>query len=199
MKKINDTIDYTKVTQKENNCKTNIINTFINNIKLETEEIKLTEEIINKNIDKPLTWHINNLAKNNIKIKKTQIKNILQKVREINFPNDTDYLIDITKITISFSSDRKELQGLPFCFTKQIILNTKNNKQEHNILFTSIFQLKKIKASKQVFMDDTLKCSPKKFYQIYNIIGKDEHSGIIIPLIFVLMSNKSFELYEHVF
>ena len=48
-------------------------------------------------------------------------------------------------------------------------------------------------------MDDTLKCSPKKFYQIYNIIGKDEHSGIIIPLIFVLMSNKSFELYEHVF
>ena len=48
-------------------------------------------------------------------------------------------------------------------------------------------------------MDGTFKWSPKKFYQIYNIIGKDEHSGIIIPLVFVLISNKSIELYEQVF
>jgi hypothetical protein len=39
-------------------------------------------------------------------------------------------------------------------------------------------------------MDGTFKNSPKKFYQLYNIIGKDENSGINLPLIFILMSNK---------
>ena len=48
-------------------------------------------------------------------------------------------------------------------------------------------------------MDGTFKCAPKKFYQLYNIIGKDEKSSIIIPLIFILMSNKSFDLYLHIF
>ena len=117
----------------------------------------------------------------------------------MNYPNNIEFLNDISKITISFSTNKKELQDLPFCFTKQIIINTKNNKQEYFVLFTSIFQLKKIKESKQIFMDGTFKCAHKKFYQLYNIIGKDEKSGIIIPLIFIFMSNKSFDLYLHIF
>ena len=198
-KKDNEVISYTKVTKKEHSCKSNIVNTSINNIKLETEDIKLAEEMIKKNIDKHLQWHINNLAKNNIQLKKTQVKNLLQNLREMNYPNDIEFLNDISKITISFSSNKKELQNLPFCFTKQIIINTKNNRQEYFVLFTSIFQLKKIKESKQIYMDGTFKCAPKKFYQLYNIIGKDEKSSIIIPLIFILMSNKSFDLYLHIF
>ena len=76
----------------------------------------------------------------------------------------------ISKITISFSTNKKELQDLPFCFTKQIIINTKSNKQEYFVLFTPIFQLKK-KETKQIFMNGTFKCAHKKFYQLYNIIG----------------------------
>ena len=48
-------------------------------------------------------------------------------------------------------------------------------------------------------MDGTFKFSPKNFYQLYNIIGKDENIGIIIPLIFILISNKIFELYLYIF
>ena len=50
-----------------------------------------------------------------------------------------------------------------------------------------------------MYMDGTFKCAPKKFYQLYNIIGKDEKSSIVIPLIFILMLNKSFDLYLHIF
>ena len=96
----------------------NIVNTSLNNIKLEAEDIKLAEEMIKKNIDKHVQWHINNLAKNNIQLKKTQVKNLLQNLREMNYPNDIEFLNDISKITISFSSNKRELQNLPFCFTK---------------------------------------------------------------------------------
>ena len=78
----------------------------------------------------------------------------------------------ISKITISFSTNKKELQNLPFCFAKQIIINIKNNKQEYFVLFTPVFKIKKkIKGTKQIFMDGTFKCAHKKFYQLYNIIG----------------------------
>ena len=48
-------------------------------------------------------------------------------------------------------------------------------------------------------MDGTFYSCPKKFYQLYNIIGKDSKTGIIIPLVFIIMSNKSYELYFHIF
>ena len=48
-------------------------------------------------------------------------------------------------------------------------------------------------------MDGTFKSCPKSFYQIYNIIGKDKKTGMIIPLIFILMSHKSYDSYFYVF
>ena len=48
-------------------------------------------------------------------------------------------------------------------------------------------------------MDGTFKSCPKSFYQLYNIIGKDKNTGLIIPLIFVLMSHKSYDMYFYVF
>ena len=48
-------------------------------------------------------------------------------------------------------------------------------------------------------MDGTFKCCPKGYYQLYNILGKDKNTGLIIPLIFVLMSHKSYDIYYYVF
>ena len=75
----------------------------------------------------------------------------------------------------------------------------KKKRQEKFILFTSKVQLNKFKECSQIFMDGTFKSCPKSFYQLYNIIGKDKNTGLIIPLIFVLMSHKSYDMYYFVF
>ena len=75
----------------------------------------------------------------------------------------------------------------------------KKKSQEKFIVFTSKVQLKKLKDCSLIFMDGTFKSCPKSFYQIYNIIGKDKKTGMIIPLIFILMSHKSYDSYYYVF
>ena len=78
--------------------------------------------------------------------------------------NYDDYLLDISKITISFSQSAKELQNLPFCFTYQKILNKYkfSLRQENFIIFTSIFQLKQFKNIIQIiFMNGILNLSKK--------------------------------------
>ena len=39
----------------------------------------------------------------------------------------------------------------------------------------------------------------KNYYQLYNIIGKEKKTGIIIPISFILMTHKSYSLYYHAF
>ena len=48
-------------------------------------------------------------------------------------------------------------------------------------------------------MDGTFKTCPKNFYQIYNIFGIEKNSNNIIPLIYILMSHKSYTLYFVIF
>ena len=108
-------------------------------------------------------------------------------------------MIDISKITISFSNINKELQNLPFCFCINSYLNEEKNRVEKFVLFTTQFQLRKFKDCLQIFMDGTFYASPKKYYQLYNIIGKEKKSGINIPLAFVLMTHKSYSVYFHLF
>ncbi len=48
-------------------------------------------------------------------------------------------------------------------------------------------------------MDGTFKTCPKNFYQIYNIFGKEKNSNNIIPLMYILMSHKSYTLYFVIF
>ena len=47
-------------------------------------------------------------------------------------------------------------------------------------------------------MDTTFKSFPKSFYQLYNIKGKDKKTGLIIPLMFILMPSKSYDMYFYV-
>ena len=37
-------------------------------------------------------------------------------------------------------------------------------------------------------MEGTFKSCPKSYYQLYNIMGKEKNTDLIIPLIFILMS-----------
>ena len=53
--------------------------------------INLAEKIIGQNIEKSLIWHYNNLIKN-------QIKRILENLRELNYPKDDIFILDISKI-----------------------------------------------------------------------------------------------------
>jgi len=192
-------LEYKTVSKKEHICDkpTNIIE--LSNVKTGSEMIKLAEQLIKQNLDKSMTWHYNNLVKNQINISKNQVKRILENQREINYPKDDTYLLDISKITIAFSKTNVELQNIPFCFSNNIILNEESKRQEKYILFTSIFQLKKINDCEQIFMDGTFYSCPKNFYQLYNIIGKEKNTGIIIPIAFILMSHKSYSLYYHAF
>ena len=169
------------------------------NVQIGKEMMKLAEQLIKQNLDKSMSWHYNNLIKNQINISKNQVKRILENQREINYPKDESYLLDISKIIISFSKSNVELQNIPFCFSNNIILNNESKMQEKYILFTSLFQLRKIIDCEQIFMDGTFYSCPKNYYQLYNIIGKEKKTRIIIPISFILMSHKSYSLYYHAF
>ena len=91
---------------------------------------------------KSLDWHVQNLNNNKISLKRNQVKGILQNLRDINFPKDDIYLNDISKILIDFSPSNIKLKNLNYCYRKVKIVNTKKNRQESLVLFTSIIQIK---------------------------------------------------------
>lgn len=160
---------------------------------------KIASDIISQNLDKSLLWHYNNLKINNMFITKNEIKKILQDLREINYQNDNSFLIDISKIKISFNDNNNELNNLPFCYFNNTIYNEKSKKQEKYVLFTSSIQIKKIDECEKLYMDGTFHCSPKNYYQLFNIIWREKKTGILLPLIFILMTSKSFFLYQDIF
>ena len=160
---------------------------------------KIASDIISQNLDKSLLWHYNNLKINNMFITKNEIKKILQDLREINYQNDNSFLIDISKIKISFNDNNNELNNLPFCYFNNTIYNEKSKKQEKYVLFTSSIQIKKIDECEKLYMDGTFHCSPKNYYQLFNIIWREKKTGILLPLIFILMTSKSFFLYQNIF
>ena len=187
--------------KKLHNCGKELITEAINNIKTETKSIDLAIKLINNQIDMPLSWHIENLKKNNLIFTKAQIKNFLQEQREINYESDKEFLSNIANITISFSEKEIYLQDLPFCFTYQKHIKKIKQKliEEKFIVFTTDFQLKKMKNIDHLYMDGTFKYCPKNFYQIFNILGIDNNTSKKIPLFYILMNTKSYTLYYHVF
>ena len=48
-------------------------------------------------------------------------------------------------------------------------------------------------------MEGTFKCCPNSYYQLYNIMGKEKNTGLIIPLIFILISHRYYDTYYYVF
>ena len=67
------------------------------------------------------------------------------------------------------------------------------------IIFTSEIQLKKLEKAKQIFMDATFKCCPKKFYQLFNIIIDMGEGKFTFPIAHILMTHKSSYSYKIIF
>ena len=113
------------------------------------------KDLIFLNITKPLSFHISNIRNNNIKLTTNQIKRLVQKIREVNFPSDSDFLKDISKITINFENE-VGLENLNFCWKNVELINpTIKYKTEKYIIFTSLFQINSITKCNQIFIDCT--------------------------------------------
>ena len=192
-------IEYQKVSKKEHTCDINDQSINIKEVKTSSEDYTLATDIIKNNLDKTLEWHIQNLQNNKIAITRNQIKGILQKLRDLNYPKDDIYLNDISKIRIDFSSTNIKLKNLNFCYGKVMVINVEKNRQECFIVFTSNIQIKQFVECNVIFMDGTFKSCPKGYYQIYNILGRDANVGEIIPLFHILMTQKSYDLYYNIF
>ena len=70
---------------------------------------------------------------------------------------------------------------------------------QNYIILLSGTQLKFLENTNQIFIYCTFKSSPKNFYQIMNILAKPVDYDHIIPIIHVLMSNKSYYSYINIF
>ena len=167
-------------------------------VKTEKKLIEMAKILIKQNIQNPLSFHIQNLESNNIKISKIKIKNILQNFREDNFPKDDIFLDHIESIRIDLG-DSEETKNIYFCPGKENFINYKTNKIEKNVYFTSIFKIKLLSEAEEIFIDATFKMAPKNYYQILNIWGYIKNKKIYLPLIHVLMTSKHQTAYNHVF
>ena len=172
-----------------------------NNMILTSNEINdLGCKLIKQHIDKPLSFHLDNLKKNNIPFSKNKIKYYLQKYREESFPEDKYYLDNIELIKITYDNNKDEFKDLPFCYVNSKFLNPeKKNRREMIIIFSSEIQLKKLEKAKQIFMDATFKSCPKNFYQLFNILVDIDQGKIVFPVAHILMTHKSSYSYKIIF
>ena len=93
-------------------------------ISLSDKQIKnKAKELIMRNIDKPFSFHKNNLSENNYKLSDNQIKWLIQSLRENKYPSDSIILFNIENIKIEIESDI-----IPFCFSYYNNMVYKNNK-----------------------------------------------------------------------
>ena len=95
-------------------------------------------KLIKQHIDKPLSFHLNNLKKNNIQFKRNKIKYYLQKYREESFPEDLYYLAHIEYIIITYDQNKEEFKDMPFYFfNSKFLIPDYNYRKENIIIFTS--------------------------------------------------------------
>ena len=150
----NSNLEYTKVSKKDHSCDKGNIITNTNNAKSIKETKDLASNIIRQNIEKSLYWHIKNLKDNNINLSYIQIKNLLQQLREECYPNNEDFLIDISKIRITFSENNNNLKNIPFCMINANILNKKKIVKKNLFYSLPRYRLKKYKiASNYLWME----------------------------------------------
>ena len=162
------------------------------NVSLSAKSLKQkAKELIFRNLDKPLSFHLENLKNNNFKLSKNQIKWILQILREQNYPSDANYLFNIDKIKIEIDNEQ-----IPFCFSYYSnIFYEKHYICDKYFIITSPFQINMFSKCNQLFFDATFKSCPKSMYEIFNIAGFFKDIDGIIPLMYIPMSNKSERLY----
>ena len=116
---------------------------------------ELAKKLMVLNLEKTFSWQKTNLQKNKILLSNNQIKYLLQQLREVKYPNDINFLKDISLIKIDLGNTHN-LTNIPFCHKYVNYINYKKNKVEKYIIFTSIFQLNLLTKAEQLFIDCTL-------------------------------------------
>ena len=82
-----------KARKQEVNANAILINNEIN---------EMGYNLIKQHLEKPLSFHLDNLKKNKIPFKRYKIKNLLRKFREGTFPEDANYLDNLEFIKITY-------------------------------------------------------------------------------------------------
>ena len=144
----------------------------INIEEVTTDYFEKGKSLILASLDKPLSWHINNLNEFNILLTPEQIKDILYREYDKKYVNESECLSNITKVTLNLDEENLLLKNMPFCFAiKKIINPNKNNRQEKFIIFTSLYQIQNFIQSNDIYIDINYKICPNGYYQILNIIS----------------------------
>lgn len=119
-----------------------------------------------------MEFNVRNFKNNNINFSYFKIKNLLQKIREIDLPSNDEILSYISKIRINYDNFERNEEGVPFCLSKGEYVNLRyKNRVEKYIIFTSLYQLKIAADCDDFFLDGTFKCAPKGYYQMLNLWG----------------------------
>ena len=169
------------------------------NVSTEKELEILAISLIKQNLTESLEFHVRNFKNNNIEFSRNKIKNLLQKIREADIPKDQELLADLSKIKINYDDLNKNEEGVPFCLSKSEFINLRyKNRLEKYVIFTSLYQLKMFGECDEYYADGTFKYAPKGWYQLFNIWGYKKSNNIYLPLANIIMSNKSYEIYDKV-
>ena len=168
------------------------------NINTNDDNIKILIDIIKSNPLKTLNTIKLELQSKNITLNEITIKNYLEKIRNEYFIKDKEYINLIYKETINFVNNGLETIE-NFYYGSKNIYNKDKERLENYIILSSATQLKFLENTSQIFIDCTFKSAPKNFYQIMNILIKPADYDHIIPIIHVLMSNKSYYSYINIF
>jgi hypothetical protein len=62
---------------------------------------------------------------------------------------------------------------------------------EHLIFITTTFQLNLLTECNILFIDGTFRSAPKSFYQVLNLIGHLNDKNLLLPIVSIIMKNKT--------
>ena len=124
-------------------------------------------------------------------LKDEKVNKLVTKIINSLYPIDDEFLTSINNIAITYYDKIPESKDLPFCYVNTKFINPIKNRLEQYIIFTSKYNLKFLSKASHIFIDATFKVAPKNFYQLINTLVHIEKDKFAIPIVNVLMSNKS--------
>ena len=125
------------------------------NIVIKVNNKDIIKSLIITNIDKNISFHVENLKKNHVKY-------LLQKYRESKFPFGDKYLKNLSEIVITYDTNVVDMINIPMCFCYKNFLNVEHKyKLEKFVVITTIFQLNLFNKCTHIFIDGTFKSCPK--------------------------------------
>ena len=202
MDKINKGIgDLNYTLNKEHSCLRLIKKkAHIDNVLTERDLDDKPKSAIMQALDKPFSWHIQNLTDLGIKIANKYIQNILFKERERPFQYEEEFLSDIGKIKIDLEYNGEMNKDMAFCHLVNKIINMdKKKREERYIIFTCLSQLRHFIKSREIFIDINYKIVPKGYQQILTILSYNEIVNQTLPVFIIPMTHKSKLSYNSIF